>query len=165
MKKRGQQGKRKCVLRCLGRNPEFRLSMCRCRCARTDPSNFTRSGAFDISRAHGHQTHEMDPQLVLFRRQYLQLFEPDFLAWPPKQLLRDSDVQAWLYANLFNNEKNSRLPPERYQLRVLKTLVKKIEQSIEDPEEDVGARLCFQPLQISSSKKMQLAILSISTLF
>lgn len=80
----------------------------------------------------------MDPQLVLFRRQYLQLFEPDFLAWPPKQLLRDADVQAWLYANLFNSNKNPRLPPGRYQLRVLKPLVKKIEQSIEDPEEDVG---------------------------
>ncbi|KAK4502448.1 hypothetical protein PRZ48_005873 [Zasmidium cellare] len=78
----------------------------------------------------------MDPQLVLFRRQYLQLFEPDFLAWPPKQLLRDADVQAWLYANLFNSDKNPRLPPERYQLRVLKPLVKKIEQAIEDPEED-----------------------------
>ncbi|KAF2163226.1 hypothetical protein M409DRAFT_68539 [Zasmidium cellare ATCC 36951] len=78
----------------------------------------------------------MDPQLVLFRRQYLQLFEPDFLAWPPKQLLRDADVQSWLHANLFNSDKNPRLPPERYQLRVLKPLVKKIEQSIEDPEED-----------------------------
>lgn len=30
------------------------------------------------------------------------------------------------------------LPPERYQLRVLKPLLSKIEQAIEDPEEDVG---------------------------
>lgn len=80
----------------------------------------------------------MDPQLLLFRRQYLQLFEPDFLAWPPKQLLRDPAVQSWLYANLFNIDRNSKLPPERYQLRVLKPLLAKIEQSIEDPEEDVG---------------------------
>ena len=80
----------------------------------------------------------MDPQLMLFRRQYLQIFEPDFLSWPPKQLLKDVDVQAWLYQNLFNPDKNSYLPPERYQLRVLKPLLAKIEQSISDPEEDVG---------------------------
>ena len=80
----------------------------------------------------------MDPQLLLFRRQYLQLFEPDFLAWPPKALLRDPDAQRWLYQNLFDAEKRSRLPSDRYQLRVLKVLVAKIEQSIEDPEEDVG---------------------------
>lgn len=80
----------------------------------------------------------MDPQISLFRRQYLQLFEPDFLAWPPKQLLRDADIQSWLYANLFDSEKHTMLPPERYQLRVLKPLLSKIEQAIEDPEEDVG---------------------------
>lgn len=82
----------------------------------------------------------MDQQLLLFRRQYYQLFEPDFLAWPPKQLLRDSTVQAWLYTHLFDSEKNSRMPPERYQLRVLKLLASKIEKAIEDPEEDVGAQ-------------------------
>ncbi|CZT18595.1 uncharacterized protein RCC_04439 [Ramularia collo-cygni] len=78
----------------------------------------------------------MDPQLLLFRRQYFQLFEPDFLAWPPKQLLRDPTVQAWIYTHLFDSEKNSRMPPERYQLRVLKPLASKIEKAIEDPEED-----------------------------
>ncbi|ORY69110.1 putative methyltransferase-domain-containing protein [Pseudomassariella vexata] len=78
----------------------------------------------------------MDPQLVLFRRQYLQLFEPDFLAWPPAQLLRNADVQGWLFNNLFNHEKNPHLPPQRYQVRVLKLLVAKIEKAIEDPEED-----------------------------
>lgn len=80
----------------------------------------------------------MDPQILLFRRQYLQLFQPDFLSWPPKELLRDVGVQTWLYNNLFNNEKYPRLPSERYQLRVLKPLLSKIEQSIENPEEDVG---------------------------
>ncbi|EME84086.1 uncharacterized protein MYCFIDRAFT_134467 [Pseudocercospora fijiensis CIRAD86] len=78
----------------------------------------------------------MDPQLLLFRRQYFQLHEPDFLAWPPKQLLKDPSVQAWLYAKLFDGEKNAYLPAERYQFRVLKPLVSKIEQAIEDPEED-----------------------------
>lgn len=80
----------------------------------------------------------MDQQLVLLRRQYLQLVEPDFLAWPPKQLLRESGVQAWLYKKLFDVETAGRLPSERYQLRVLKPLLAKIEQSIEDPDEDVG---------------------------
>ena len=81
----------------------------------------------------------MDSQLLLFRRQYFQLFEPDFLAWPPEQLLRDPSVQAWLYRNLFSSDKSRYLPPERYQVRVLKSLVAKVEQAIEDPEEDVGS--------------------------
>lgn len=34
------------------------------------------------------------------------------------------------------------MPPERYQLRVLKPLASKIEKAIEDPEEDVGIDLC-----------------------
>ncbi|KAK0877217.1 hypothetical protein LTR87_008942 [Friedmanniomyces endolithicus] len=78
----------------------------------------------------------MDPQLVLFRRQYLQLVEPDFVAYPPKQLLKDPDVQAWLYRRLFDSERNDRLPPERYQLRIVKPLLAKVELAIEDPEED-----------------------------
>ncbi len=80
----------------------------------------------------------MDPQLVLFRRQYLQLVEPDFVAYPPKQLLKDPDVQAWLYRRLFDSERNDRLPPERYQLRIVKPLLAKVELAIEDPEEDVS---------------------------
>ncbi|WPH03088.1 Hypothetical protein R9X50_00596300 [Acrodontium crateriforme] len=78
----------------------------------------------------------MDQQILLFRRQYLQLFQPDFLAWPPRQLLKDAHIQAWLYTNMFNSEKVTRLPPERYQLRVLKPLLSKIEKAIEDPEQD-----------------------------
>lgn len=82
----------------------------------------------------------MDPQLLLFRRQYFQLFEPDFLAWPPQKLLRDPDVQAWLYRNLFDRDKHPYLPPNRYQVQILKPLVAKIEQAIQDPEEDVGCQ-------------------------
>ncbi|KAF1965704.1 hypothetical protein BU23DRAFT_545574 [Bimuria novae-zelandiae CBS 107.79] len=78
----------------------------------------------------------MDPQLRLFHRQYLQLFEPDFLAWPPKPLLRDPVVQSWLYSNLFDAEKCSILPSNRYQLRVLKPLLARIEKAAEDPEDD-----------------------------
>jgi methylphosphotriester-DNA--protein-cysteine methyltransferase len=80
----------------------------------------------------------MDPQLVLFRRQYFQLFEPDFLAWPPKSLLRDAGVQQWMYKQCFDTDANPYLPSDRYRLRVLKPLLRKVEQSIENPEEDVG---------------------------
>ncbi|KAI1780288.1 putative methyltransferase-domain-containing protein [Hypoxylon cercidicola] len=79
---------------------------------------------------------DIDPQLLLLRRQYLQLFEPDFLAWPPSKFLKGADVQIWLYKNLFDPTRNSRIPPERYQMRVLKKLVDKIEKAIEDPDED-----------------------------
>jgi len=76
---------------------------------------------------------------VLFRRQYFQLFEPDFLAWPPKSLLRDAGVQQWLFKQCFDTDANPYLPSDRYRLRVLKPLLKRVEQSIEDPEEDVGS--------------------------
>ncbi|KAI0454443.1 putative methyltransferase-domain-containing protein [Xylaria acuta] len=79
---------------------------------------------------------DVDSQLLLLRRQYLQLFEPDFLAWPHAQLLRRSDAQAWLFKYLFDESRNPRLPPERYQLRVLRPLISRIEKSIQDPDED-----------------------------
>ena len=92
----------------------------------------------------------MDPQLVLFRRQYLQLFEPDFLAWPPKSLLRDAGVQQWLYKHCFDTDTNPHLPSDRYRLRVLKPLVRKVEQAIEDPEEDVGYLMSLRSLSFLS---------------
>ncbi|KXS93513.1 hypothetical protein AC579_6419 [Pseudocercospora musae] len=111
----------------------------------------------------------MDPQLLLFRRQYFQLHEPDFLAWPPKQLLRDSSVQAWLYAKLFDGEKNSYLPAERYQFRVLKPLVSRIEEAIENPEEDVGIHpqspLFSTHIFREMRKKIYVLLLSCSDLY
>ncbi|KAI1147162.1 putative methyltransferase-domain-containing protein [Nemania diffusa] len=79
---------------------------------------------------------DVDYQLRLLRRQYLQVFEPDFLAWPHPQLLRRSDAQAWLFKHLFDVSRNPRLPPERYQLRVLRPLIAKVEKAIQDPDED-----------------------------
>ncbi|KAI0799529.1 S-adenosyl-L-methionine-dependent methyltransferase [Xylaria sp. FL0064] len=79
---------------------------------------------------------DVDPQLRLLRRQYFQLFEPDFLAWPHPQLLRRSDAQAWIFKHMFDEGRNPRLPPERYQLSVLRPLMARIEKSIQDPEED-----------------------------
>ncbi|KAF2862431.1 hypothetical protein K470DRAFT_256065 [Piedraia hortae CBS 480.64] len=77
----------------------------------------------------------MEIELLVFRRQYLQLLEPEFLQWPPKQLLKDPSTQLWL-SKIFGQSDNERLPPPRYQLRVLKQLVARIEDCIEDPEED-----------------------------
>lgn len=84
---------------------------------------------------------EIDPQLLLFRRQYFQLVDPEFLAWPPKELLRLADAQQWLYRNLLDQNRIARMPRERYQLRVLKPLLARIEKAIIDPEEDVSALL------------------------
>ncbi|KAK7943966.1 methyltransferase-domain-containing protein [Apiospora aurea] len=80
---------------------------------------------------------DIDQRLVIFRRQYLQLFEPDFLAWPPLKLLKIADVQTWLYKNLFDASRVPHLPPPSYQARVLKLLIVRIEKAIE--EQDVVA--------------------------
>lgn len=72
---------------------------------------------------------DADPQLVLFQRQYLQLFEPDFLAWPPLPLLRNADAQAWLDRYLFDAARSPRRPPPAYQIRVLRTLVDRVRRA------------------------------------
>ncbi|KAI9855589.1 MAG: hypothetical protein M1813_009728 [Trichoglossum hirsutum] len=75
-------------------------------------------------------------QLILFRRQYLQLYNPDSLAFPGPDYLRNESFQNLLYESMF---KPGVLPyplKDRYQLRVLKELVLRVEQSITDPEED-----------------------------
>ena len=81
---------------------------------------------------------EIDPQLLLLRRQYLQLFEPDFLAWPPAKFLNNADVQTWLYKHLFDPNRNPRLPPEKYQVEVLKHLIARVENTNKVPDENVS---------------------------
>lgn len=76
-------------------------------------------------------------QLNRFKRQYIQLLDPGLLDWPRANSLKDPDVQAWMYRNLFSIDALRFHPPERYQLRVLKQLTSTIEQAIVDPEEDV----------------------------
>ena len=85
--------------------------------------------------------------LDLFRRQYLQLVELEHLAWPSPQQLRMPDTQAWIFNRMFNGELMQYLPPNRYQLRVLKRLMARIERAIIDPDEDVGPLLCIPMLQ------------------
>ena len=73
-------------------------------------------------------------QLDRFTRQYFQL-END-LNFPDESYLRNNAFQQALESELFNVDAGHG-PPLRYQLRVLKLLIKKIEQSIQDWDEEV----------------------------
>jgi hypothetical protein len=91
-----------------------------------------------------------DKDLEIFKRQYLQLVDIKDLRWPSRGILRLPTTQAWLFQELFSQAVAPYLPPERYQLRVLKRLLQAIEESIEDPEEDVGG-LILQTIHTSMS--------------
>lgn len=99
-------------------------------------------------------------QLGTLRRQYLQLVEPLQLRWPAPEVLKAPDVQAWIFKNFFSDHVSSP-PPERYQLRVLKLLISKLEGAISDPEEDVRFLLFFlissssTPLPFFSRRRFQ----------
>ncbi|TVY58307.1 Protein-lysine N-methyltransferase EFM3 [Lachnellula cervina] len=73
-------------------------------------------------------------QLNRFCRQYLQLqLELDY---PAEEYLRKDAFQEAIYYTVFDESVIEHPPPPRYQLKVLKELVKRIEQSIQDWEED-----------------------------
>lgn len=76
-------------------------------------------------------------QLRTLQRQYFQLVEPHQLRWPDDEVLKSSAVQSWLFVNLFDPDTIKSPPPDRYQLRILKLLISKLERAINDPEEDV----------------------------
>ena len=69
-------------------------------------------------------------ELTRFCRQYLQLERSP--CYPKGTLLRDDDAQAFLYEKLFKHGALSHPPPTRYQLRILKELVARIESSIDN---------------------------------
>lgn len=72
-------------------------------------------------------------QLERFCRQYLQVtFELDY---PAEEHLRNDAFQQRIYSIVFS-EDVIHTPPPRYQLRVLKELVKRIEKSIQDWDEE-----------------------------
>ncbi|KAF2819360.1 hypothetical protein CC86DRAFT_375201 [Ophiobolus disseminans] len=75
-------------------------------------------------------------QLRILQRQYFQLVEPHQLRWLDENTLKTPDVQTWLFTEMFDVEKIKSPPPDRYQLRVLKLLISKLERAIDDPEED-----------------------------
>jgi len=74
-------------------------------------------------------------QLDRFCRQYLQV-QLD-LDYPDEEHLRNYTFQESLHAKLFAENTLKHAPPARYQLRVLKELTRRIEQSIQDWEEEV----------------------------
>ncbi|KAK7214961.1 hypothetical protein V2G26_002964 [Clonostachys chloroleuca] len=65
-----------------------------------------------------------------FCHQYLQV-EPS-LDFPSQEFLRLSEVQDALYARLFADGAVRYGPPARYQTKILKELVAKVEASIDD---------------------------------
>jgi hypothetical protein len=74
-------------------------------------------------------------QLDHFSRQYLQLQHP--LDYPDEEHLRNDAFQQSLHDRMFSENTIKHAPPVRYQLRVLKELTRRIEQSIQDWEEEV----------------------------
>jgi hypothetical protein len=76
-------------------------------------------------------------RLQVLQRQYFQLVEPHQLRWLEDATMKQPDVQAWMFHEMFDAEKLKSPPPDRYQLRVLKMLISKLEKAIDDPEEDV----------------------------
>jgi protein-lysine N-methyltransferase EEF2KMT len=77
-------------------------------------------------------------QLGRVSRQYFQLLGPEQLEWPSGDVLKDPEVQAWIYHNIFSESASHNAPPDRYRLRVLKNLLSIIESAVKDPDEDVG---------------------------
>ncbi|KAF9737569.1 hypothetical protein PMIN01_05348 [Paraphaeosphaeria minitans] len=102
-------------------------------------------------------------RLATFHRQYFQLVDPTQLRWLEGRILKDPEVQSWMFSHLFDAEANSTLPPDRYRLRVLKVLVSKLEKAIDDPEEDVRisiiSSLCKATL---SHPKLRIALAAFS---
>ena len=82
------------------------------------------------------------PAVELLRRQYLQLIDPERLKLPPPEVLRSPDVQKQIYESMFDDAAINFGPSLRYRLRALKRLIRAIEDSIQDPEEDVGISSC-----------------------
>jgi hypothetical protein len=88
-------------------------------------------------------------QLDRFCRHYFQLqLELDY---PDEAHLRNDAFQQSLYGRLFEDNPMLHAPPQRYQLRVLKELTKRIEQSVQDWEEEVCTFLSYYD-GVSSAK-------------
>jgi hypothetical protein len=79
---------------------------------------------------------ELSPQLIRFGRQYLQLERSP--RYPDGSVLRCEQAQAYLYETLFKPGAVPYPPPIRYRLRVLKELLSRIEQSIDNWEDFVS---------------------------
>lgn len=67
------------------------------------------------------------------------MVDPEQLDMPPMRTLRLPEVQAKIFETIFDEKLLSFPSPQRYKFRVLKKIVDALEQSIVDPEEDVGS--------------------------
>jgi hypothetical protein len=76
--------------------------------------------------------------IIRFKNQYLQQLSPQDLSYPPLDVLRRESTQQQLWTSIFCEDALNYPPPERYEARVLKELLQRIEESIVDPDEDVG---------------------------
>lgn len=74
-----------------------------------------------------------------FCRQYLQFFL--HLDYPDDQYLRNEAFQETIYTRLFQDGSVPHPPPLIYQVRVLKELLKRIEESIQNWDEEVRFQL------------------------
>jgi hypothetical protein len=90
-------------------------------------------------------------QLRILQRQYFQLVEPQQLRWLDDAILKLPEVQSWLFQHLFDTANITSPPPDRYQLRVLKLLISKLERAITDPEEDVRSPISSSWLSLVHS--------------
>lgn len=81
-------------------------------------------------------------QLDRFSRQYFQLERA--IDFPDETCLRSEAFQEALVDSLFNSTAGYS-PPPRYELRILKLLIEKIEQSIQDWDEEVCNSLVVPP--------------------
>lgn len=81
-------------------------------------------------------------QIDRLRRQFFQLVDPKELAAPPTEILKLPEAQAEIYATMFNEATCSfPSPGKHYKWRVLKKIFNLLEQSVNDPEEDVSSLL------------------------
>ena len=99
----------------------------------------------DISTAvimsHEQQLQGNQLQLEIFRRKYLQMLDPDDIAYPMEWFIKLPEIQKWIYENMFNRKNVPNYLP--YAFRILKKLLFILEAAIEDPEEDVSFSLLF----------------------
>ncbi|ETS75302.1 hypothetical protein PFICI_12246 [Pestalotiopsis fici W106-1] len=73
---------------------------------------------------------DVDVPLLLFRAQYLQCLDPDFLTWPPTALLRQLDAQVFLYKRIFDPVKVPYRPSVSYEVKVLEMLIDRIQKAM-----------------------------------
>jgi hypothetical protein len=81
----------------------------------------------------------LDPDLEVFRRQYLQLLPASRLRYPPSSVLKGIHAQKQLFSDLFDDNAAQPMAPPAYRLQVLKALLRRIEAAFVDADQDVRA--------------------------